>query len=72
MSPVTVAWSAAGAVSITLALVYGMAWILQRRSVAYLLFAFTALAAAGNAFSELSLLRADSVEAFGRADGWPS
>jgi len=70
MSPVTVAWSAAGAVSITLALVYGMAWILQRRSVAYLLFAFTALAAAGNAFSELSLLRADSVEAFGRAIRW--
>ena len=66
MSTITATWSAAGAVSITLAVVYGIAWVLQRRSVAYLLFAFTALAAAGNAFSELSLMRADSVEAYGR------
>ena len=67
MSSVTAAWSAAGAVSITLALVYGMAWILQRRSVAYLLFSLTALAAAGNAYSELSLMLAGSIEAYGMA-----
>ena len=67
MSSVNAAWSAAGAVSITLALVYGMAWSLQRRSVAYLLFSLTALAAAGNAFSELSLMLAGSIEAYGMA-----
>ena len=67
MNSVTVAWSAAGAVSITLALIYGMAWILKRRSVAYLLFSLTALAAAGNAFSELSLMLAGSIEAYGMA-----
>ena len=70
MSMITVAWSMAGAACITLALVHAITWLLERRSSFYLLSSLTALAAAGNAFAELYVLRAESVESYARAMKW--
>ena len=67
---ISVAWSIAGAVCIALALVHAITWFRQPRSLAHLFFSITALAAAGNAFAELSLLGADSIEAYARAMNW--
>ena len=70
MSIVAVAWSMVAAVCITLGLVHAMIWLRQRRSLAYLLSSLTALAAAGNAFTELFMLRADSIEGYALAMKW--
>ena len=67
MSFTTVAWSMVAAACMTLAIVRAMTWLLRTRSSSYLFSSITALAAAGNAFAELVMLRADSVEIYTRA-----
>ena len=63
MSPLTVIWSVAGAMCLTLAMVHGVIWIRQRiRNRASLLFTFAALGAAGSSLMELYGLHAESVE----------
>ncbi|MGB7948207.1 MAG: hypothetical protein WCH75_11035, partial [Candidatus Binatia bacterium] len=63
MSPLTVTWSIAGGMCLTLAIVHGVIWLRQRNHTwANLLFTLAALGAAGSSFMELWGLHADSVE----------
>jgi lipoprotein signal peptidase len=61
MSPVTVVWTATGAICLTLGFVYLVIWVQQRTSKAHLLFALAAFGAAGNAFCDLATMKAESV-----------
>jgi hypothetical protein len=70
MSVTTVAWSMVAAACMTLAIVLAMTWLLRTRSSSCLFSSITALAAAGNAFTELVMLRAESVEIYVRAMKW--
>ena len=54
MSPLTVAWTATGAICLTLAFVYAVVWLQQRDSKASLFFALAAFGAGANAFCEKS------------------
>ena len=62
MSPLTIAWTATGAICLTLASVYGVVWLQQRQSRAPLLFALAAFGAGGNAFCELAQMKAQTVD----------
>ena len=65
MSLLTIIWSMAGAMCLTLAIVHGVIWIRQRNHAwANLLFTLSALGAAGSSFMELWGLHADSVETY--------
>jgi PAS domain S-box-containing protein len=65
MSLLTVIWSTAGAMCLTLAAVHIVISIRQRdHALASLLFTFAALGAAGSSFMELRGLHADSVETY--------
>jgi PAS domain S-box-containing protein len=62
MSILTIAWTATGAICLTLAFVYAVVWLQQRTSRAPLFFALAALGAGANAFCELAAMKARSVE----------
>lgn len=64
MSWVTVTWSMAAAVSLTLAGVHLLVWLRDREAVANLLFAVSAVAAAAVAMMELVLMRAQTPAEF--------
>jgi len=62
MSILTIAWTATGAICLTLAFVYAVVWLQQRGSKAPLFFALAALGAGANAFGELASMKAVTVE----------
>jgi PAS domain S-box-containing protein len=64
MSWITVIWSMASAVCATLALIHLAVWRERRLQVTHLLFALTALGAAGNAIAELGMMKATTVEGY--------
>src|SRR5207249_3680893 len=64
MSWITILWSVALAICATLALIHFAIWAERRSQVAHLLFALTALGAAGNALAELGMLKATTVEGY--------
>jgi len=67
MSWITIIWSMASAMCATLALIHLTIWFQRRSQVVHLLFALTALGAAGNAFAELGMLKATTVEGYATA-----
>jgi len=67
MSWITIIWSMASAMCATLALIHLTIWFRRRSEVVHLLFALTALGAAGNAVAELGMLKATTVEAYATA-----
>jgi two-component system, LuxR family, sensor kinase FixL len=64
MSWITVVWSMASAVCATLAAIHFAIWLRRRSQVAHLLFALSALGAAGSGFIELIMLKATTVEGY--------
>ena len=62
MSPLTIAWTATGAICLTLGLVYLVVWLQQRTSRAPLFFALAALGAGANAFCDLATMKATTIE----------
>jgi len=67
MSWITIVWSMGAAVCLTLALIHLAIWIERRSQLAHLLFALTAVGAAGNAIAELGMLKATTLEAYATA-----
>ena len=67
MSWITIIWSMASAVCATLALIHLAIWFGRRSQVVHVLFALTALGAAGNALAELAMLKATTVEGYATA-----
>src|ERR1019366_7380378 len=70
MSWVTIIWSTIASACITLAGIYLLVWCRNRTAWANLLFSFTAVAAAGFAFCELSMMLAETPGEFGTALRW--
>ena len=70
MSWVTVTWSMAAGVSLTLAGVHLLVWLRDREALANLLFAFSAVAAAAMAMLELAVMRAQTPAEFGIILRW--
>jgi PAS domain S-box-containing protein len=70
MSWVTIIWSVIASACITLAGIYLLVWCRNRKAWANLLFSFTAVAAAGFAFCELSMMLAETPGEFGTALRW--
>jgi PAS domain S-box-containing protein len=70
MSVITVLWSIGAGVALTLALVHTLVWLYDRRALANLTFAITALALACMAGIELQLMHAQSPEDYGRWVRW--
>ena len=70
MSWVTIIWSAIASACITLAGIYLLVWSRNRTAWANLLFSLTAVAAAGFAFCELSMMLAETPRGFGTALRW--
>jgi hypothetical protein len=56
MSWITIVWSMASAVCLTLAAIHFAIWLKRRREVAHLLFALSALGAAVSGLIELTML----------------
>ena len=65
MSLVTVLWSMGAAVSLTLALIYGATWVLERRLVSHLIFGILAIASAMAARCELGLMHSVTAAEYG-------
>ena len=70
MSWVTIIWSTIASACITLAGIYLLVWCRNRTAWANLLFSLTAVAAAGFAFCELSMMLAETPGEFGTALRW--
>jgi two-component system sensor kinase FixL len=70
LSKVTIAWSMIGAGVLTLGLVHGARWALDRRAHADLAFSVLAISFAWVALSELNMLFAPSAEAWGQWVRW--
>src|SRR5947207_3692884 len=64
MNWITIIWSMASAMCATMALTHLTIWFRRRSEVVHLLFALTALGAAGNALAELWMLKATTVEGY--------
>ena len=64
MSWITVVWSMASAVCLTVAAIHFAIWLKRRREAAHLLFALSALGAAGTGFIELTMLKATTVAGY--------
>src|SRR6266567_1370999 len=67
MSWITIIWSMASAMCATLALIHLTIWFQRRSQVVHLIFALTALGAAGNGLAELGMLKATTVEGYATA-----
>lgn len=65
MSLVTVLWSMGAAVSLTLAVIYGATWVLERRLVSHLIFGILAIASALAARCELGLMHSATAAEYG-------
>jgi signal transduction histidine kinase len=70
MSWITVTWSMAAGMSLTLAAVHLLVWLRDREAVANLLFSVSAVAAAVIAIQELALMRAQTPAEFGAILRW--
>jgi hypothetical protein len=70
MSWITVTWSMAAGMSLTLAAVHLLVWLRDREAVANLLFSVSAVAAAVIAIQELALIRAQTPAEFGAILRW--
>jgi len=70
MSWITVTWSMATGMSLTLAAVHLLVWLRDREAVANLLFSVSAVAAAVIAIQELALMRAQTPAEFGAILRW--
>jgi PAS domain S-box-containing protein len=64
MSLLTIAWTAIGAICLTLAFVYLVVWLQQRGSKAQLFFALAAFGAGANAFFELAMMKARTIHGY--------
>jgi PAS domain S-box-containing protein len=64
MSWITVIWAMAASACVTMALPHLAIWVKRRSQVTHLLFALSALGAAGNALAELGMLKATTVEGY--------
>ena len=67
MSWITVIWAMAASACVTMALPHLAIWVKRRSQVTHLLFALSALGAAGNALAELGMLKATTVEGYAAA-----
>jgi PAS domain S-box-containing protein len=70
MSVITVLWLIGAGVALTLAVVHTLVWLYDRRALANLTFAITALALACMAGIELQLMHTQSPEDYGRWIRW--
>ena len=70
MSYLVIAQCMAGAAFIAVAMIHLLVWSRVRSEINHLLFALTAAAAAANAFAEISMYRAGSLEAMAAALRW--
>jgi len=70
MSWITVIWSMAAGVTLTLAAVHFLVWLRDRKAVANLLFSVSAVAAAVVGIQELVLMRAQTPAEFGAILRW--
>jgi len=70
MSLITILWSMGAAAALTLALVYGGTWLLDRRLVPNLLFALVAIATALCARTELGMMHSATPAEFGEWMRW--
>jgi len=70
LSYVTVIWSAIAAASLLLAFWYGVAWMMNRKAWASLVFSIDALALVGTVVSELHMMSATSAASWGEWVRW--
>lgn len=70
MSLVTVVWSMGAAASLTLAVIYGATWVLDRRLVSHLLFGILAIATAMAARCELGTMHSATPAEYGEWLRW--
>src|SRR5579862_1994131 len=70
MSLVTSVWSAIGAATLTLAAIHALAWVLDRRNVAYLMFFWIAVAVADLARCDVAMMHASSAAEYGEWVRW--
>ena len=73
MSLVTVLWSMGAGAALTLAVLYGSAWWVDRRTLGNLMFCITALAVVAIARTEVGMLHASSIAGYGdwaRKSSW--
>ena len=64
METVTILWTACMAVAMTLAVVCGFVWLIERRNVANLMLCVLGVATAGSAYCELGMMHSETVAAF--------
>ena len=67
MNWITIIWAMAASACVTMAVPHLAIWVKRRSEVAHLLFALSALGAAGNALAELMMLKATTVEGYALA-----
>ena len=72
MSLVTILWSMGAAASLTLAVIYGATWVLDRRLVSHLLFGILAIATAAAARCELGMMHSATAAEWGEWYRWYS
>ena len=70
MSAVATLWTAIGSAALTLAVVHGIVWLLDRRGLGNLAFSVVALSVAGLAFTELGMMHAASPAEYGQWVRW--
>ena len=70
MSLVTLLWSAIAVATMTLAAVHGLAWLLDRRNLASLMFCCLAIAVAGVASTDIGVMHANTAAEYGRWIRW--
>jgi signal transduction histidine kinase len=70
MGLVTILWSMGGAAALTLAVIYGATWVLERRLVAHVLYGILAIATALEARFELGLMHSATAVEYGHWLRW--
>ena len=70
MSLVTILWSMGASVALTLALLYGATWVLEKRLLPHLFFAILAIATAANARCELGMMHSVTPAEWGAWFRW--
>jgi hypothetical protein len=70
METVTILWSLGGAVALTLAVVCGLVWVIERRDLASLMLCILGVATAASAYCELRLMHAATAAEFGEWLRW--
>ena len=70
MATVTILWSLGAGVAITLAVVCGLVWLIERRDSASLMLCILGVATAASAFGELAMMRSATVTEYIEALRW--